>query len=106
MSKYYDPKQLPKEPIHIIIDGIGGLHCKDNKKVLEERVDVLERLIRRSIDRLKSLEKELDNPTSNLSFDLKFKSVVDTIEYDSRIVYVDPREYYPNMLEDEEGDSK
>ena len=102
MSKYYDPKQLPKEHIHIIIDGIGGLHCNNNEKVLKDRIDHLENIIIRTIDRLNSLEKELDKPTSDVSFDLKFKSILSLIRYDSRIVYVDPREYYPNIVEEGE----
>ena len=101
MSKYYDPEQLPKEPVHIIIDGIGGLHCNNNEKVLEDRIKVLENIIKRNIDKLKNLDRELDNPTSDIAFAYKFKNVLSMINYDSRIAFIEPREYYPNMRKDE-----
>ena len=103
MSKYYDREQLPKEPIHIIIDGIGGLHCNNNGKVLEDRIEYLENIIKRNIERLESLKREIEtNP--NMDFRVHFRNILSLIEYDSRIAYIDPREYYPDMFKEGEQD--
>ena len=81
--------------------GIGGLHCKSNQEVLMDSITKLENIIKRTVDRLELLENELNKPTDDIPFDVKFRSAVAVIKDDSRIVYMDSREYYPTFKEGE-----
>ena len=97
MSKYYDPKQLPKEPVHIIIDGIGGLHCNNNEQVLLKRIYELENMFERQY---KAIQNMLNEPKVTKTMLL---TLVKTLKYDmASVYYMDYTKVYKNPFE--EGD--
>ena len=81
MSKYYDPKQLPKEPIHVIIEDWGGLHSISSEEVLLKRIHCLEDMFERQY---KVIQDMLNKPkvTKNMLLTL-----VKTLKYDDLSVY-------------------
>lgn len=97
MSKYYNKEQLPKEPIHVIIEGYGGLHCQSNEEVLLKRIQLLEGMFERQYKAIQNmLNKKAVTKTMLLT-------LVKTLKYDDLcILYKE----YPEIINNpfKEGD--